>query len=217
MWRNCFRIFEDSETSFKELFSYIGKPSKRRSHGVWIASSTSSMRPIDRVACFKIVATRCAVADALLEYWSWLSHWTCTSTWIYRFVISAFSCCGSKVIDAICFDGVTDSVAQTITLTILALFLSSGLNTVSGAPSYGLRAAVSTANNMDRWLQPCGNPVAMQFKRMPQRHSVHRTLKRVRTQLRVAQNHFRMHLKDVQEIYSKVNARRDVIRPDRDS
>ncbi|XP_043508452.1 uncharacterized protein LOC122527924 isoform X1 [Frieseomelitta varia] len=96
------------------------------------------------------------------------------------------------------------SVAQTITLTILAFFLSSGLNTVSGAPSYGLRTAVSTANNMDRWLQPCGNPVAMQFKRMPQRHSVHRTLKRVRTQLRVAQNHFRMHLKDVQEIYSKV-------------
>ncbi|XP_017761123.1 PREDICTED: uncharacterized protein LOC108551464 [Eufriesea mexicana] len=57
---------------------------------------------------------------------------------------------------------------------------------------------------MDRWLQPCGNPVAMQFKRMPQRHSVHRTLKRVRTQLRIAQNHFRMHLKDVHEIYSKV-------------
>ncbi|CAK9800771.1 hypothetical protein ANTPLA_LOCUS2557 [Anthophora plagiata] len=96
------------------------------------------------------------------------------------------------------------SVAQTITFTSLAFFLSSGLNTVSGAPAYGLRTAVSNTNNMDRWLQPCGNPVAMQFKRMPQRHSVHRTLKRVRTQLRVAQNHFRMHLKDVHEIYSKV-------------
>lgn len=51
---------------------------------------------------------------------------------------------------------------------------------------------------------PCGNTVPIQLKRMPQRHSVHRTLKRVRTQLRVAQNHFRMHLKDVHEIYSKV-------------
>ncbi|XP_033322976.1 uncharacterized protein LOC117218580 isoform X2 [Megalopta genalis] len=57
---------------------------------------------------------------------------------------------------------------------------------------------------MNRWEQPCGNPVPIQFRNMPQRHSVHRTLKRVRTQLRVAQNHFKMHLKDVHDIYSKV-------------
>ncbi|XP_076165173.1 uncharacterized protein LOC143145562 isoform X1 [Ptiloglossa arizonensis] len=97
-----------------------------------------------------------------------------------------------------------DSVAQTITFTSLAFFLSSGLTTVLGAPAYGSRTGVSNSNNMDRWLQPCGNPVPMQFKKMLQRHSVHRTLKRVRTQLRVAQNHFKIHLKDVHEIYSKV-------------
>ncbi|KAG6795521.1 hypothetical protein HZU73_09304 [Apis mellifera caucasica] len=97
-----------------------------------------------------------------------------------------------------------DPVGQTITFAFLASLLSSGLDTVSSAPAYGPRTAVSNANNMDRWLQPCGNPVAMQFKKMPQRHSVHRTLKRVRTQLRVAQNHFRKHLDDVHEIYSKV-------------
>ncbi|XP_076245936.1 uncharacterized protein LOC143186251 [Calliopsis andreniformis] len=97
-----------------------------------------------------------------------------------------------------------DSVAQTITFTSLAFFLSSSLTTVSGAPAYGHRTAVSNTNNMHRWLQPCGNQVPMNFKRMPQRHSVHRTLKRVRTQLRVAQNHFRKNLKDVHEIYSKV-------------
>ncbi|XP_076658812.1 uncharacterized protein LOC143362481 isoform X1 [Halictus rubicundus] len=96
------------------------------------------------------------------------------------------------------------SVAQTVTLTSLALFLSSSLNTVSCAPAYSVRTAVTNSNTMNRWEQPCGNPVPMQFKNMPQRHSVHRTLKRVRTQLRVAQNHFRMHLKDVHDIYSKV-------------
>ncbi|XP_076751252.1 uncharacterized protein LOC143423650 [Xylocopa sonorina] len=97
------------------------------------------------------------------------------------------------------------SVAQTIILTSLAFILSSGLTTVSSAPAYGPRTAVSKSNTMEeRWLQPCGNPVAMPFKRMTQRHSVHRTLKRVRTQLRVAQNHFKMNLKDVNEIYSKV-------------
>ncbi|XP_012281364.1 uncharacterized protein LOC105700263 isoform X2 [Orussus abietinus] len=57
---------------------------------------------------------------------------------------------------------------------------------------------------MERWIQPCGTPVAAALKKLPQRHSVHRALKRVRTQLRVAQNHFRKDLKDVHEIYSKV-------------
>ncbi|XP_035722187.1 uncharacterized protein LOC118441630 isoform X1 [Vespa mandarinia] len=100
-----------------------------------------------------------------------------------------------------------DSVAQTATLTSLAFFLSSGLSgTVSGAPtSYGLHTAISESNNnMEPWLQPCGTPVAAALKKMPQRHSVHRALKRVRTQLRVAQNHFRKDLKDIHEIYSKV-------------
>ncbi|KAG7190463.1 hypothetical protein KM043_006567 [Ampulex compressa] len=102
-------------------------------------------------------------------------------------------------------EGMEHSVAQTVTLTSLAFFLSSGLYTVSGAPAFGLRTAISTnPNNMEPWLQPCGTPVAAAFKRMPQRHSVHRALKRVRTQLRVAQNHFRKDLKDVQKIYSKV-------------
>ncbi|EFN79200.1 hypothetical protein EAI_10195 [Harpegnathos saltator] len=57
---------------------------------------------------------------------------------------------------------------------------------------------------MEPWSQPCGTPVVATLKRMPQRHSVHRTLKRVKTQLRVAQNHFRKDLKDMHEIYSKV-------------
>ncbi|XP_066598495.1 uncharacterized protein [Prorops nasuta] len=57
---------------------------------------------------------------------------------------------------------------------------------------------------MEPWIHPCGTPVAVALKKMPQRHSVHRALKRVRTQLRVAQNHFRKDLKDVHNIYSKV-------------
>ncbi|XP_078048252.1 uncharacterized protein LOC144475823 [Augochlora pura] len=95
-----------------------------------------------------------------------------------------------------------DSVAQTVTLTSLALFLSSSLNTVSCAPVRN--QLVTSPITMNRWEQPCGNPVPTQIRNMPQRHSVHRTLKRVRTQLRVAQNHFKMHLKDVHDIYSKV-------------
>ncbi|XP_014231863.1 uncharacterized protein LOC106655815 [Trichogramma pretiosum] len=54
------------------------------------------------------------------------------------------------------------------------------------------------------WLQPCGTPVAAALRKFPQRHSVHRALKRVKTQLRVAQNHFRKDLKDIHEIYAKV-------------
>ncbi|CAD6245372.1 GSCOCG00013670001-RA-CDS [Cotesia congregata] len=57
---------------------------------------------------------------------------------------------------------------------------------------------------METWEQPCGTPLAASLKRSPQRHSVHRALKRVRIQLRVAQNHFRKDLKVVHELYSKV-------------
>lgn len=57
---------------------------------------------------------------------------------------------------------------------------------------------------METWEQPCGTPLAASLKRPPQRHSVHRALKKVRIQLRVAQNHFRKDLKVVHEIYSKV-------------
>lgn len=108
----------------------------------------------------------------------------------------------------------SDSVAQTATLTSLALFLSSGLGPcstggVSAAPGYGMRATYSSSSsggyyNMEPWLQPCGTPVAAALRKFPQRHSVHRALKRVKTQLRVAQNHFRKDLKDIHEIYSKV-------------
>ncbi|XP_043266920.1 uncharacterized protein [Venturia canescens] len=97
-----------------------------------------------------------------------------------------------------------DSVAQTATLTSLAFFLSSGLSTVLAAPSYGFGLTQSTNSGMEAWEQPCGTPLGAALKRSPQRHSVHRALKRVRTQLRVAQNHFRKDLKDVHDIYAKV-------------
>ncbi|XP_014485947.1 PREDICTED: uncharacterized protein LOC106750257 [Dinoponera quadriceps] len=95
------------------------------------------------------------------------------------------------------------SVAQTVTLTSFAFFLSSELNPASGAPASSLRLAANSYS-MEPWLQPCGTPVAATLKKMPQRHSVHRTLKRVKTQLRVAQNHFRKDLKDMHVVYSKV-------------
>ncbi|XP_011499773.1 PREDICTED: uncharacterized protein LOC105363720 [Ceratosolen solmsi marchali] len=101
-----------------------------------------------------------------------------------------------------------DPVAQTATLTSLAFFISSGLGPVtcvSGAPSYSMHTTYTGAYvDMEPWLQPCGTPVAAALRKFPQRHSVHRALKRVKTQLRVAQNHFRKDLKDIHEIYSKV-------------
>ncbi|XP_028982632.1 uncharacterized protein LOC107048394 [Diachasma alloeum] len=100
--------------------------------------------------------------------------------------------------------GIRDPVAQTATLTSLALFLSSGLSVASAAPQYGLSFADIEGHPMEPWEQPCGTPLGAALKRSPQRHSVHRALKRVRTQLRVAQNHFRKDLKDVHDIYSKV-------------
>ncbi|KAK0072860.1 hypothetical protein PV326_014060 [Microctonus aethiopoides] len=57
---------------------------------------------------------------------------------------------------------------------------------------------------MEPWAEPCGTPYRGGMKRSPRRHNVHRTLKRVRTQLRVAHNHFRKELTDVRDIYSKV-------------
>ncbi|XP_032672333.1 uncharacterized protein LOC116844635 isoform X2 [Odontomachus brunneus] len=95
------------------------------------------------------------------------------------------------------------SVAQTVTLTSFAFFLSSGLNPASAAPASSLRLAANSYS-MEPWLQPCGTQVVATLKRVPQRHSVHRTLKRVKTQLRVAHNHFRKDLNDMREIYSKV-------------
>ena len=100
---------------------------------------------------------------------------------------------------------ITDSVAQTATLTSLAFFLSSGLSRVTAAPTYALDFAQTETNSMEPWEQPCGSRVMTPFKRSPQRHNVHRTLKRVRTQLRVAQYHWREHLKDVHYVYSKVS------------
>ncbi|XP_058792492.1 uncharacterized protein LOC131664970 isoform X2 [Phymastichus coffea] len=63
--------------------------------------------------------------------------------------------------------------------------------------------------DVEPWLEPCGTPIAAAaaaaaLGKFPQRHSVHRALKRVKTQLRVAQNHFRADLKDIHDIYSKV-------------
>ncbi|XP_015609078.1 uncharacterized protein LOC107274441 isoform X2 [Cephus cinctus] len=97
-----------------------------------------------------------------------------------------------------------DSLAQTATLTSLAFFLSSSLSAVSGAPTYGLHTADTESIVMEPWVQPCGTPVVAALKKSPQRHSVHRALKRVRTQLRGAYNHFQKDLKEVHDVYSEV-------------
>ncbi|XP_033220020.1 uncharacterized protein LOC117174773 [Belonocnema kinseyi] len=57
---------------------------------------------------------------------------------------------------------------------------------------------------MEPWIQPCGTVEAAALRKLPQRHSVHRALKRVRTQLRVAKEQLRNDFKDIHEIYSKV-------------
>lgn len=97
-----------------------------------------------------------------------------------------------------------DSLAQTATLTSLAFILSSSLNGVSGAPVYGLRATFPETNEMEAWMQPCGTPLVANLRKVPQRHSVHRALKRVRTQLKVAYNYFQKNRKDIHDVYSKV-------------
>ncbi|XP_034946570.1 uncharacterized protein [Chelonus insularis] len=101
-----------------------------------------------------------------------------------------------------------DSFAQTAALTSLAFFLSSsdfGCFEVSAAPAYNLGVNSEPHHFMEPWEQPCGTPLgAASLKKAPQRHSVHRALKRVRIQLRVAQNHFRKDLKLIHDIYSKV-------------
>ncbi|KAK0160169.1 hypothetical protein PV328_007600 [Microctonus aethiopoides] len=96
------------------------------------------------------------------------------------------------------------SLAHTATITSLALFLSTGLNPASAAPSYSLGFTQADSYSMEPWAEPCGTPYRGGMKRSPRRHNVHRTLKRVRTQLRVAHNHFRKELTDVRDIYSKV-------------
>lgn len=117
-------------------------------------------------------------------------------------------------------------MAQTATLTSLAFFLSSGLGPfdirsgVVGSPmmtygGVGMRGAFYTesAYGVDRtsyepWLQPCGMSVApSESPRKFQRHSVHRALKRVKTQLRTAQNQFRENLKYIHDIYAKVGTK----------
>ena len=99
---------------------------------------------------------------------------------------------------------ISDSVVHTATLTSLAFILSSGLNAVAAAPTYGLRSVISETIKMEPWVQPCGTPVAVALRKFPQRHSVHRALKRVQTQLKIAQDHLRKDNKDIHEIYSKV-------------
>lgn len=95
-------------------------------------------------------------------------------------------------------------MVHTATITSLAFFLSSGLSSVTAAPSYGLRSFISETVDMEPWVQPCGTVEAAALRKLPQRHSVHRALKRVRTQLRVAKEQLRNDFKDIHEIYAKV-------------
>lgn len=99
---------------------------------------------------------------------------------------------------------ITGSVAQTVILTIIVFFVTLDLNSILAIGAYGNRLAPT---DITSWLHPCGTQVTAALKKLPQRHSVHRVLKRVRTQLRVAQHHFRKDFRDIHEIYSKVRER----------
>ncbi|RLU25488.1 hypothetical protein DMN91_001644 [Ooceraea biroi] len=96
------------------------------------------------------------------------------------------------------------SVLYTVTLTSLAFFLCTEMNSVSGSHNDKELAPNNSDIDVVRpWLRPCGSGVVTMLKKPLQRHNAHKVLKRVRTQLRVAQNHFRKDLKDIFEIYSK--------------
>ncbi|XP_070524735.1 uncharacterized protein [Cardiocondyla obscurior] len=96
-----------------------------------------------------------------------------------------------------------DSVAQTITLTSLAFFLTSWLNSASGTSTNDLQF-VPNASDIEPWFQhPCGTRLAAS-QRMHNSSDSNNIMKRVRTQLRVAQNHFNKTFKDVRIVYSKV-------------
>ncbi|EZA52738.1 hypothetical protein X777_07119 [Ooceraea biroi] len=78
------------------------------------------------------------------------------------------------------------------------------MNSVSGSHNDKELAPNNSDIDVVRpWLRPCGSGVVTMLKKPLQRHNAHKVLKRVRTQLRVAQNHFRKDLKDIFEIYSK--------------
>ncbi|KAL0130009.1 hypothetical protein PUN28_001946 [Cardiocondyla obscurior] len=95
------------------------------------------------------------------------------------------------------------SVAQTITLTSLAFFLTSWLNSASGTSTNDLQF-VPNASDIEPWFQhPCGTRLAAS-QRMHNSSDSNNIMKRVRTQLRVAQNHFNKTFKDVRIVYSKV-------------
>ncbi|XP_077259427.1 uncharacterized protein LOC143895871 isoform X2 [Temnothorax americanus] len=96
-----------------------------------------------------------------------------------------------------------DSVAQTITLTSFAFFLTSWLNSASGTSANDLQF-VPNASDIEPWFQhPCGTRLAASRKMHNSSDSTN-IMKRVRTQLRVAQNHFNKTFKDVRIVYSKV-------------
>lgn len=98
---------------------------------------------------------------------------------------------------------ITDSVAQTITLTSFAFFLTSWLNSASGTSANDLQF-VPNSSDIEPWFQhPCGTRLAAS-RRMHNSNDSNNIMKRVRTQLRVAQNHFNKTFKDVRIVYSKV-------------
>ncbi|XP_011687677.1 PREDICTED: uncharacterized protein LOC105449916 isoform X2 [Wasmannia auropunctata] len=97
---------------------------------------------------------------------------------------------------------IRDSVAQTITLTSFAFFLTSWLNSASGTSANDLQFVPNTSD-IEPWFQPCGTRLAAS-RRMHNSSDSNNIMKRVRTQLRVAQNHFNKTFKDVRIVYSKV-------------
>ncbi|XP_025987304.1 uncharacterized protein LOC105194887 [Solenopsis invicta] len=95
------------------------------------------------------------------------------------------------------------SVAQTITLTSFAFFLTSWLNSASGTSANDLQF-VPNSSDIEPWYQPCGTRGLAASRRMHNSNDSSNIMKRVRTQLRVAQNHFNKTFKDVRIVYSKV-------------
>ncbi|XP_044002433.1 uncharacterized protein LOC122848426 [Aphidius gifuensis] len=97
------------------------------------------------------------------------------------------------------------SVAKTIILTSLIFLIVSGLTGVSSVPSYNHEISKITARKMQPWEKPCGTLFESSTGRPLQRHSAHRSLKRVRTRLKVAKNHIQKDRHDIEKVYSKIN------------
>ncbi|XP_072759433.1 uncharacterized protein [Anoplolepis gracilipes] len=97
-------------------------------------------------------------------------------------------------------------------IVIVLFILNSGLSSVSGGCEQSTSVGCTTeyyeydtVNITEPWSRPCGTMLtSVTTKRQQQRHSVHRTLKKVQLKMRIARNSFKDLRKETQETYQNI-------------